>query len=173
MTIRPLDPVADRALVEGLYREAADYVALERDEAPSPALADEFFTDAPPGVDPATSLRLGLFDGGRLAGIAECGFGYPAEGDAYLGLMLLATNARGAGRGAQLLRAVEDQARGRGAPVLFLAVLEANEAGRRFWLREGFVPVRTGLSTTIGNKTQAVQRMGKALIPGATLQRDR
>ena len=173
MTIRSLDPMADRALVEGLYRDAADYVALERGEAPSPALAEEFFTDAPPGVDPATSLRLGLFDRGRLAGIAECGFGYPARGDAYLGLMLLAANARGAGRGAQLLRAVEDQARDCGAPVLFLAVLDANEAGRRFWLREGFVPVRTGLSTTIGKKTQGVQRMGKALIPGAVLQRDR
>lgn len=173
MTIRPLDPVADRALVEGLYRDAADYVALERDEAPSPALAEEFFTDAPPGADPATSLRLGLFGHGRLAGIAECGFGYPAGGDAYLGLMLFAQGSRGVGHGVQLLRAVEDQARTRGAPVLFLAVLEANEAGRRLWLREGFVPARPPVSVTIGQKTQMAQRMGKALIPGATLHRDR
>lgn len=173
MTIRSLDPVADRARVEAFFQTMADYIALERDEAPSPGLAEEFFTEAPPGSDPATSLRLGLFDGPRLVGIAECGFGFPAPGDAYLGLMLLAEGSRGAGRGVRLLRAVEAQARDRGAAALFLAVLEANEAGRRFWQREGFVTLKSGLPVTIGRKSQLVQRMGKALMPGATLRRDR
>jgi len=71
MMIRRLDPSSDRALVDAFFQEAADYIAIERGEGPGPEVTDEFFTDAPPGCDPAASLRLGLFDGVRLIALAE------------------------------------------------------------------------------------------------------
>ena len=65
MQIRSLDPTADRTLVDAFFAEIADYIEMERGEPPSPAVTEEFFTDTPPGCDPAASLRLGLFDAGQ------------------------------------------------------------------------------------------------------------
>lgn len=144
MLIRALDPSADLDAVEALYACAADYWLLADRRAPDRDKATEFFTDGPPGCDPATSHRLGLFLGDVLAGVAELSFGFPEPTDAYLGLMLLDPAQRGHGLGAALLAEVEAHARAAGAPRLFLAVLEANPRGWAFWQREGFTP--TGLS---------------------------
>ncbi|MGB8815495.1 MAG: GNAT family N-acetyltransferase, partial [Paracoccaceae bacterium] len=108
MHIRALDPQADRALVTGFFIEVADYIRLERDADPDAQVTDEFFTDAPPGCDPAASHRLGLFAADRLIGIAEMAPGYPAASDAYLGLMLVSASTRGKGAGVTLLRHLED-----------------------------------------------------------------
>ncbi len=85
--IRLLDLVRDRAAVDDLFRRSADYVHLERGQGPTPALTDEFFTDTVPGGSLSDALKLGLFMGTDLQGIADVGFGYPETGDAYLGLM--------------------------------------------------------------------------------------
>lgn len=159
--IRPLDPRQDLALVEALYAEAADYWLLADRQPPDRTKAEAFFTDAPPGCDPAASARLGLFVGGRLSGVAELSFGFPQAGDAYLGLMLLAPWVRGAGHGAAFLAACEALARARGCPRLFLAVLEANPRGRAFWLAQGFGP--TGLSGQDARTGHTLHRMEKML----------
>lgn len=163
MLIRALDPVADRALVDAFFHEAADYVRVERGTDPGPEVTEDYFTEAPPGCDPARSLREGLFDGPRLIAIAETAFGYPEPADAYLGLMIAAPSARGRGAGARFLRHIEAEARARGCPNLYLAVLEANPRGRAFWEREGFATVLTDRPVTLGQKTQMARRMGKVL----------
>lgn len=136
--IRRLDPAADLAAVTTFYAEAGDYWLLAEGRAPDAAKAAAFFTDCPPGCDPAASHRLGLFQSGRLSGVAELSFGFPEPGDAYLGLMILAPRSRGKGTGRAFLAHVEHLARAAGAPRLYLAVLDANPRGRAFWLREGF-----------------------------------
>lgn len=161
--IRPLDPVADRPAVDALFRAARDYILVERDAEPDDAVTDEFFTDAPPGCDPANSARLGLFDGANLIAVAEMAFGYPEARDAYLGLMVVAEAARGSGAGRKLLRHLEDLARARGMARMFLAVLEANPRGRAFWEREGFALAVANREVTLGTKTQIAHRLGKAL----------
>ena len=139
MTIRPLDPLTDLALVGGFYVEAPDYWRFAEGRAPDAAKAAAFFTDGPPGCDPAQSHRLGLFDGDRLQGLAELSFGFPTPKDAYLGLMILAPRLQGRGHGARFLAHVEGLARAARAPRLYLAVIEANTRARAFWEREGFV----------------------------------
>lgn len=163
MMIRRLDPLSDRALVDAFFQEAADYIAIERGEGPGPEVTDEFFTDAPPGCDPAESLRLGLFDGARLIALAETGFGYPTRDDAFLGLMIVAPAARGTGAGPRLLAHIETEARARACKALYLAVLEANPRGRAFWERAGFTTMLTDRPVTLGSKTQMARRMGKDL----------
>lgn len=138
MLIRPLDPVADLGRVAAFYARAADYWLLADRVAPDTAKARAFFTDAPPGCDPAASHRLGLFHRGQLAGVAELSFGFPDPRDAYLGLMILAPRQRGQGLGALFLTHVEDLARAAGAPRILLAVLDENPRGRAFWERNGF-----------------------------------
>lgn len=161
--IRDLDPTTDLAAVEALFRAAADYVDLETGLPVDGAQARDFFTDAPPGVDPATSLRLGLFEGDTLIGKVDVAFGYPQASDAYIGLMIFAPAARGSGNGARLLREVEARARLRGATRLLIAALEANVKGRAFWQREGFMPEQVFPDRDYGTRRHTVHRMAKPL----------
>ena len=161
--IRPLSPATDRDRVADLYARAADYVLLETGTAPTPAMADDFFADVPPGGDPAESAKLGLFDGEALVGVADLAFGWPEPRDAYLGTMILAPAARGRGLGPVFLRAVEAEARARHAPRLLLAVLDDNPRARAFWERHGFRVVKTFPPATIGARTHSRHRMEKRL----------
>ncbi len=136
--IRTLDPDRDSGALLDLYRRAADYLDLESGSQPSPQVVADYFRDAPPGGDPSKSLKLGLFEEERLLGAADLAFGYPEPRDAYLGLLMLARDARGQGVGPLFLRHVEEAARVRGATRLLLAVFEANPKARAFWEREGF-----------------------------------
>ena len=161
MLIRALDPVADLDAVEGLYARAADYWILADRRAPDRQKACDFFTDTPPGCDPLRSHRLGVFGDDGLMGVAELSFGFPAAGDAYLGLQILAPEARGRGIGPALLAEVEARARAAGAGVLYLAVLAENPRGRAFWLREGFRD--TGVSRYDDETGHVLHRLSKGL----------
>lgn len=163
LDIRPLDPARDRAAVEALHRAAADYVRLETGQDPTPARTEEFFTEAPPGIDPATSLKLGLSAGGRLAMIADVAFGWPAPDDAYIGLMLGAPRARGKGYGRAFLDHIVSAARQRGATRLLLAVLDDNPRARAFWERMGFSVVLTLPPRDFGGRMHVCHRMARPL----------
>ncbi|MDM7931345.1 GNAT family N-acetyltransferase [Tabrizicola sp.] len=160
MQIRSLTP-EDTPLVARFYREAPDYWLLAEGSVDPDRQAAEFFTDAPPGSDPAQSDRLGLFLQGRLSGVAELSYGFPEPADAYLGLMVLGPWAQGAGLGRAFLAHAETLARSRGAPRICLAVLAANPRGRAFWEREGFRA--TGLSRTDADTGHTVHRLVKLL----------
>lgn len=157
--IRPLDPLRDLDAVDDLYQRAADYWVLADRRPPDRQKAAAFFTDRPPGCDPAASHRLGLFQQGVLVGVAEVSFGFPLAQDAYLGLMLLDAAQRGQGLGALFL--AEVQARAAPAPHLYLAVLQANPRGRAFWQRHGFAD--TGLSRHDAETGHTLHRMVKPL----------
>ena len=163
--LRDLDPIRDRAAVARVFEAAADYIWTERGEAADAALTDAFFTDAPPGCDLALSRKLGLAADAttRLSGLADLAFGYPEASSAYLGLMILAPAARGRGQGRFFLRAIEAIARARRARELCLAVLDENPRGLAFWQREGFAIRQRGRPVTLGRKSHAASRLGKAL----------
>ncbi len=171
MLIRPLDPVTDFTAVTNLHARAQDYWLLA-DSPVDPAAdksiidptlkATEFFTDAPPGGDPAKSHRLGQFHNNTLVGLAELAFDYPEPKDAYLGLMLFAPDMRGQGFGPQLLAHVETIARNAQAPALYLAVLGENPRGRAFWQRMGFADTgRSGQDSATGH---TLHRLMKPLV---------
>ena len=138
MIIRALRPETDLPAVAAFLGEAADYWLLADGVPPGPGAAHEFFSDGPPGHDPAKSCHLGLFSDDRLSGLAAVSFGFPGLQDAYLGLMILAPRARNRGHGPALLAHVEALARAACAPTLYLAVLDSNPRGRAFWERHGF-----------------------------------
>lgn len=161
--IRSLSPEADFLAVRGLYGRAADYILLESGLEPDDATVADFFTDAPPGIDLATSLKLGLFAGDRLDAIADLSFGFPCANDAYIGLLLIAADQRGRGLGREFLDHLLQVARSRGAWRLFVGVLAANPKGRAFWQREGFVEVLTTPPRKMGTRTHVVSRMERRL----------
>ena len=161
MLIRELDPVNDLPAIIRVQTEAQDYWLLAEGHCDPTAKAAAFFTDTPPGCNSANSHRLGLFEDGQLSGLAELSFGFPEAQDAYLGLMLLAPRLRSKGAGAVFLAEVERLARLAGAPVLYLAVLEANPRGRAFWERMGFAA--TGKSGRDAETGHVLHRLAKAL----------
>ena len=162
MLIRALDPIVDLDRVATFYAQAPDYWILADGKPPGPEKAAAFFTERPPGSDLETWQRLGLFVEGRLSGVAELSFGFPAPGDAYLGLMILGPWAQGAGLGAAFLAHVEGLARSAQAPILYLGVLEANPRGRAFWEREGFSATGVTRVETEGLR-HVIHRLGKRL----------
>ena len=79
MELRKLDPAKHAALVAGLFFKANDYVRLSEGVDAGPSQVAGFFQGVPPGGDLAQSLKLGLFDGPELLGIADLGFGWFVE----------------------------------------------------------------------------------------------
>ncbi|MFN3661400.1 N-acetyltransferase family protein [Yoonia sp.] len=146
MNIRDLHPETDLTAVHEFYRDAPDYWIMAEGVAPGLQKAHAFFQDCPPQCDPRQSRRLGLFANDRLSGLAELSFGFPAKSDAYLGFMMIGPWARNAGLGAGFLAHVVYLAQQADAQALYLAVLDVNQAGRRFWERHGFQP--TGITGT-------------------------
>ena len=65
---------------------------------------------------------------------------YPFEW--WLGLLLLAPDARGAGLGSRVLREVKRAIAAAGGTAIYLGVLEQNGPGERFWRRHGFAELR-------------------------------
>lgn len=161
MMIRALDPVNDLEKVARFYDQAPEYWLLADRVPPGPTKAAEFFTDGPPGCDPAQSYRLGMFLDGRLSGVAELSFGFPEPDDAYLGLLMLGSWAQGAGYGKVFLTHLEGLARQSGATELYLAVLAENPRAWAFWTREGFED--TGLSgeNMVQERPQKLHRLVK------------
>lgn len=164
MQIRTLDKTTDLAAVWALYKAAAAFWLMTDRSPPDLRKAEAFFTDGPPGCDPATSHRLGLFETGRLVGLAELSFGFPKPEDGYLGLMLFDPAVRGRGLGPAFLQHIEDLARARACPRICLAVLEENGRAREFWQRQGFLP--TGISRFDPQTGHTIHRLTKDLTPG-------
>lgn len=161
--IRHLDKASDLNRVVDFYAESPDYWEIAEGNLPGHEKANEFFDDIPPNCDPKESCRLGIFLNERLSGIADLFFGFPEDGDAYIGLMMLGPWARGQGTGKRFLAHVEGLARSGGAKCLYLAVMTINSKGRAFWEREGFVA--TGLTgmNVVGDNQQELHRLVKSL----------
>ena len=157
LIIRALHPVMDRPALTDLLTEAADYYRLWLGRPPSEDEVTDALTAAPPGCDPAQSHRLGLHMNARLSGVAELSFGYPAAGDAFLGLMIVAPHARSAGNGATFHSHILTLARGRGCPRIYLGVLDANPRGWAFWERQGYA--RTGITRVDGKTGHLLHRL--------------
>ena len=129
---------ADCPEVAGLYARCADYFLLQDGVVPTLADAHELFTEVPPEKDAHDQTVFGWRSGDGLYAIAAILRDYPCDGTWYIGFMIVDATQRGRGLGRSIYAAIEDWAAARGARELRLAVLEANEAGERFWRSLGF-----------------------------------
>ena len=133
---------ADAPEVASLYKRCADYFMLQDGAVPTLSDACGLFTDLPPGKAPRDQTVLGWRCGEDLDAIAAILRDYPCEGTWYLGFVMVDARLRGRGLGRSIYAAIEKWAAARGAREIRLAVLEANEAGERFWRSLGFGEVR-------------------------------
>ena len=163
MLIRSLVAKSDLAIVNEFYAKTPDYWLLAEGQESGLQKARDFFTDTPPNCDPKVSLRLGLFLGDRLSGLAELSFGFPTTGDPYLGLMVLGPWAHNRGNGREFLKYIEECTRQTESKKLFLAVLGINPRAHDFWDREGFLDTGINRTITIGDVHTKMHRLTKTL----------
>ncbi len=140
--IRMIDPQADSVAVSDLCVRAADYITLETGAPPDADYAANLLAEAPPDLPSKDVFAFGAGRAGRLDGVVTCLRNFYAQGEWYMGLLLLDPAARGAGLGARMAQHVFSIAQGQGAVCIRVAVLEANPRGRAFWERQGFVHER-------------------------------
>ncbi|NMO21775.1 GNAT family N-acetyltransferase [Pyxidicoccus fallax] len=156
-------PDADVELFQPLLEHCEDFFLRCYGRPANPDEAKVMLTERPPtaGGGHLTALRD---SGGKWVGILESVFDFPAPAEWYLGLMLLAPEVRGHGRGEAVIRAYEAWLRGQGARLLRLGVAEPNPDALRFWTRMGFReelwvgPIKQGVLE------YRVLRMSKALV---------
>ena len=133
--------VADLALVIHLNKTCSDFFLFQNGLPPGENEAREIFESVPRSHG-ATKLPIGIFHSERLIGAIDVLRGYRTSLEWYIGFMLLAPSFRGQGFGTEIHSEFVGYARSAGAHRLLLAVLEANESARKFWLRLGYRKVK-------------------------------
>ncbi|UAJ12890.1 GNAT family N-acetyltransferase (plasmid) [Polymorphobacter megasporae] len=157
---------ADAADVASLYSRCADYFLLQDGAVPTMADAHELFTDVPPERDARDQTVLGWKGEDGIYAIAAILRNYPHDGAWYLGFMIVDAVQRGRGVGRSIYSKIEDWAAARGATEIRLAVLEANEAGERFWRSLGFSEVRRVGPDTFKMRTHRRIELNRSLNGG-------
>ena len=133
---------ADLDLVVQLNQTCSDFFLFQNGLPPSENDAREVFEFVPSPSHAATKLPIGIFRSEHLVGVMDVLRGYRTSTEWYIGFMLLAPSLRGQGFGTEIHCEFVGYARSAGAHRLLIAVLEANESARRFWLRLGYRKVK-------------------------------
>lgn len=159
---------ADLPALQALYDANPGYWLTINGQPPPPDLARLDFDERPP-PHLAWSRRwfLGLFDGARLAGVADLVADLPAPGVWHLALLLIEDKRHGRGDAAAVLAALEALARAGGAAWLRLGVVAGNARAERFWVRHGFVATRVREGVDTGGRLNTLHVMVKPLDGGA------
>ncbi|RKH56844.1 GNAT family N-acetyltransferase [Corallococcus aberystwythensis] len=151
-------------VLQPLLERCEDYHQLAYGRPALPDQARNIPNERPPGLAPGQGHLFALRDAqGGLAGMLEALRDYPAQGEWYIGLLLLAPEARGQGRGEAVLSAYEAHVRANGGRMLRVAVVEHNAGGRRFWTRVGFQPEQWVGPIEQGLLKNRILKMTKAL----------
>lgn len=147
----------DAESLQQLLDRCSDYALLVEGEVASPTAGQDLFREVPPGKQVDDKFVLGIVDGaGRLIGLLEGVRGYPEAAVWWIGLLLLAPEARGHGIGRQLLADFSQYARTQGAAAIMLGVVEENVRAYRFWQQVGFRLVRQTEPRRFGKKAHSV-----------------
>ncbi len=155
-SIRWLTP-RDGPLLQRLFDRCPDYAEIVEGAPVSPTAAEELFQSLPPGGSFSDKMVIGIFDRlGEPVGVLDGVRHYPEENIWWIGLLLLAPEARNQGIGRQVAEAFINNARANGGKVLMLGVVEDNWRAFQFWSQNGFGLARKTEPRAFGKKTQAV-----------------
>ncbi len=162
LTARRLDE-KDTAALQALCEACVSFHLLIEGRPPRPDEAQHLLAELPPGKTLTDKFFFGLFTPRpRLCGALDLLRDYREPGEWYLGLLVLDPGHRSQGLGTKLMVALVHWLREQGARSLRLAVSEHNEAGRRFWERQGFEPVKQVIAE-FGNKQSVFHVMRRTL----------
>jgi RimJ/RimL family protein N-acetyltransferase/SAM-dependent methyltransferase len=150
----------DAAILQTLLENCSDYSLLVTGSPPASSAATSLLADCPEGKTPNDKLVFGLFTEQQdLVGVLDVIHDYPAQGDWWLGLLLLAPAYRGQGLGQRIYHAFARWASEQGARSIYLGVIEQNRRAYRFWQKAGFEPVERQPARHFGQTEHVVITM--------------
>lgn len=164
----------DLALISGGAVEELQ-VLLERCEAfeilvtghpPDPHAAEDLLVESPPDHPLRDKLVIGVWTSEGLTAAIDLLRHFPDERDWYLGLLLVAPEARGQGLGGRIVEALAAWIAAEGGRSIRLAVQDQNPAALRFWVQMGFFPVGAAVQELM-DRTNTVTRMERRLRPSS------
>jgi GrpB-like predicted nucleotidyltransferase (UPF0157 family)/GNAT superfamily N-acetyltransferase len=154
---------ADFGLVIQLNEICSDFFLFQNGLPPGEDDARKLFEQVPPESTGVTKLPIGIFHSERLVGVLDILRDYRISSEWYIGFMLLAPSFRGQGFGSDIHNEFVGYARSARAHRLLIAVLEANESARRFWLRLGYRKVKDYPPRQFGKCTHALAEFDMVL----------
>ena len=134
------DTPGNRQVVDAVLQAATDYHLLVEGVPPTKEHVDEFFESLPPGYTAEDHFPLGFFVGDTPIGVGGILRRWNAPNKAIIGLLVLAPEWRGGGRGRAAVGTIEALARTwPGIDRLRVAVVLTNRDAVIFWRKLGFV----------------------------------
>ena len=162
-SVRPLSREDGEALRQ-MFEACEDYFLVVEGQAPPPGAAIEAFDAMPPGRSIEDKFIFGIFDvRAHLVGVLEGMRQYPDETTWWIGLLLLAPNARNRGLGEIIIRRFKSYVQRNGGRAIALGVVADNERALGFWRKLGFMVVRQTEPRRFGNKTQTIRVLQRIL----------
>ena len=150
--------------LQRLFEQCADFTLLVEGEEVNPNAAQEIFRSVPAGRSLCDKFLYGFLDrNGAIVGVLEGIQHYPDDSTWWIGLLLLAPEARGNGLGRKIIDAFSAYVKLNQGTAIMLGVVEENQAAYRFWQNLGFELVRQTEPRTFGRKTQKVYIMQRGL----------
>lgn len=153
-TTAQLHPAEDESCLQAFLELCSDYYDLHEGR-PTPRDAARHELSAVPDGRSVADLRvIGMTAAdGDLVAVVQLVRDYPAQGDWWIGMLLVVPSERSRGVGALLFGHVLKLVRAEGGRTLQLVVSSRNPRAQRFWDRLGFaetlrlerVDVRSGL----------------------------
>jgi ribosomal protein S18 acetylase RimI-like enzyme len=153
---------SDVAALQALHLRCADFVEETTGLPPREDAAARLLADLPPGASLADKQVLGVIRDGVMVGVVELLAGHPGPTDWYIGLLMLAPEARGAGLGTSVFQEVAGRASRAGGRTLHLIVREDNPRAVAFWEGCGFTLVDHRVQD-LGTKINRVLKMVRPL----------
>ncbi|MES2341410.1 MAG: GNAT family N-acetyltransferase [Pseudomonadota bacterium] len=144
--------------LQDLLERCEDFEVLVTGHPPDPHAARDLLTEVPPDHPLRDKFVVGVWTEQGLTAAIDLLRDFPQPHVWYLGLLLVAPDARGSGLGERILEALKTWVRGHGGRAIRLVVQDQNPAALRFWLRHGFVQIGTAAQELM-DRTNQVARL--------------
>ena len=147
------------------FDAAPDYVRRVTGRGPTGGEARELWELIPSGFPRYAKQLFILRSGTRVIGCLDLLLGYPGDGRAFLGLLLLSEESRGRGLGRAAYESCERMLRSHGIERVRLGVLATNLSVAPFWELLGFEQTGETASYTRGAFQSEVVLFEKSIAP--------
>jgi len=135
--------------LQDLLERCADFEILVTGAPPDPHAAADLVVEVPQDHPLRDKLVIGVWTADGLTVVIDLLRDFPEAGAWYLGLLLVAPEARSQGLGGAVFRALHAWIVGQGGRTIRLIVQDQNPRAIAFWTRMGF--------RTIGTSVQALE----------------
>lgn len=146
------------AELQDLLERCEDFEVLVTGHPPDPHAAADLLTEVPPDHPLRDKFVIGVWTDQGLTAAIDLLRDFPQPHVWYLGLLLVAPEARGQGLGEAIVSALKTWIRGHGGRAVRLVVQDQNPAALRFWTQMGFIQIGTATQELL-DRTNQVARL--------------